>query len=48
MAIGGGRHRSPLLPFFAADPDLDSIRRAPGFAAFLAGEKQQWEALKQL
>jgi TolB-like protein len=38
----------PCYPLFESDPNLDRIRRDPGFVAFLAQQKQQWEAFKRL
>jgi TolB-like protein len=38
----------PCYPLFETDPNLDRIRRDPGFVAFLAGQKQQWEAFGRL
>jgi TolB-like protein len=38
----------PCYPLFAGDPSLDKIRHDPGFVAFLAKQKQQWEAFGRL
>jgi TolB-like protein len=38
----------PCYPLFESDPNLDRIRRDPGFVAFLARQEQQWEAFRQL
>jgi TolB-like protein len=38
----------PCYPLFAGDADLDNIRQQPGFVAFLAQQKQQWEAFNRL
>jgi tetratricopeptide (TPR) repeat protein len=38
----------PCYPLFETDPNLDKIRRDPGFTAFLVKQKQQWEAFKRL
>jgi serine/threonine protein kinase/Flp pilus assembly protein TadD len=38
----------PCYPLFEKDPNLDKIRRDPGFVAFLAKQKQQWEAFHKL
>jgi eukaryotic-like serine/threonine-protein kinase len=38
----------PCYPLFERDPNLDRIRHDPGFAAFLARQKQQWEAFGRL
>lgn len=38
----------PCYPLFEKDPNLDRIRRDPGFIAFLARERQHWEAFQRL
>ena len=38
----------PCFPLFDSDPNLDRIRNDPGFVAFLAREKQKWEAFERL
>ncbi|MFI5165499.1 MAG: protein kinase [Thermoanaerobaculales bacterium] len=38
----------PCYPLFETDPNLDRIRNDPGFVAFLARQKQQWEAFGRL
>jgi TolB-like protein/Tfp pilus assembly protein PilF len=38
----------PCYPLFETDPNLDRIRHDAGFVAFLAEQKQQWEAFKRL
>jgi len=38
----------PCYPLFETDPNLDRIRHKPGFVAFLAKQKQQWEAFERL
>jgi len=38
----------PCYPLFESDPNLDRIRRDPGFVAFLAEQKQKWEAFGRL
>ena len=35
-------------PLFERDPNLDRIRRDPGFVAFLAEQKNRWEAFSRL
>jgi TolB-like protein/tetratricopeptide (TPR) repeat protein len=35
-------------PLFEGDPNLDKIRRDPGFVAFLAKQKEQWEGFRRL
>jgi serine/threonine protein kinase len=44
-AVGDGL---PCYPLFASDPNLDRIRSDPNFVAFLAKQKEQWEAFKRL
>jgi hypothetical protein len=38
----------PCYPLFETDPNLDRVRNDPGFVAFLARQKQQWEAFGRL
>ncbi len=38
----------PCYPCFATDPDLDGIRRDPGFIAFMRDLKAQWERYEVL
>ena len=38
----------PCYPLFQSDPNLDRIRRDVRFVAFLAKQKQQWEAFRRL
>jgi hypothetical protein len=33
----------PCYPMFEKDTNLDNLRRHPGFVAFLATQRQQWE-----
>ena len=38
----------PCYPLFESEPNLERIRRDPGFVAFLAQQKNQWEAFGRL